>query len=97
MKSQQVGCYSLQTSLNDLEDLLKEPEMVRAVEALTDHLAQPAHLTYWEVEAQRCNMICPQMVTRGAVAYNRPFFCCDSTLLFRSLLKLWAIPCRLPH
>ena len=46
VKSQQVGCYSLQTSLNDLEDLLKEPEMMRAAETLRDHLAHPAHLTY---------------------------------------------------
>lgn len=59
MKFQQVGCHSLQTSLDGPEDLfLVEPEKVRAREDLRKHLAQFTHFIHKEAEAQRFNVIC---------------------------------------
>lgn len=59
MKFQQVGCHSLQTSLDDPEDLLlMEPEKVRAEEDLRERLAQRPHFRHREAEAQRFNVIC---------------------------------------
>lgn len=59
MKFQQVGCLSLQTSLDDAEDLLlMEPEKVRAEEDLRERLAQRPHFRHREAEVQRFNVIC---------------------------------------
>lgn len=58
VKFQQVGCHSLQTSLEGPEDLLLMGPEVRARKDLREHLAQATHFTHREAEAQRLNVIC---------------------------------------
>lgn len=81
VKSQQVGCYSLSNLLEWLWGSLRNQRWSGLVETLTDHLAQPAHLTYWKLRPRGVTWL-PTDGYKGAVAYNSPFFCCDGTFCF---------------